>query len=165
MTKKNIFLLTSLLVFCFPVFSAEENADNKWKRVRNSDGITVYVKNIPGSAKVKARFELAINTNMELVKSIIDDMEKRKAWVPFLKESRVLEKISETEQIEYSLFDAPWPASDRDFVYRKKVQRKSNEEIVYETKYAPSRLMTEVDSVVPADLLWSKYTLQMIHQC
>ena len=159
-----IFLFMSLLALPFPVFAADENANENWKKVRDDHGITIYVKNIPDSAKVKARAELAINANMELVKLVVEDMTKRKSWVPFLKESRVLKKISDTEQIEYSLFDAPWPASDRDFVYRQKIQNKNEDEIIYETELAQTELMPEVDGVVRAELIESKYTLTMINE-
>ena len=164
MNTKNIFLVMSFLVLVFPVFAAEENANENWKKVRDSHGITIYVKNIPDSDKIKARAELAINANMELVKLVVEDMTKRKSWVPFLKESRVLKKISDTEQIEYSLFDAPWPASDRDFVYRQKIQNKNEDEIIYETELAQTELMPEVDGVVRAELIESKYTLTMINE-
>lgn len=154
----------SLLASLFPAYAADEHANEKWKRVRDSNGITIYVKNIAGSAKVKARAELAINANMELVKLVIEDMAKRKSWVPFLKESRVLKQISDTEQLEYSLFDAPWPASDRDFVYRQKIQHEHEGEIIYETELVQTELMPEVDGVVRAEIIESKYTLTMINE-
>ncbi|MCW8830584.1 MAG: START domain-containing protein, partial [Gammaproteobacteria bacterium] len=77
-------------------------------------------------------------------------------------ESRVLKNFSDTEKLEYSLFAAPWPASDRDFVYRKKLLHKDDEKIIFVMKVEESELMPEQDGVVRAEMIESLYTLTSI---
>ena len=102
---------------------------------------------------------MLINAGMEKVKSVLDDVANRKDWVPYLVESRVLKKYSDNEKLEYSLFDAPSPASDRDFVYYRQLLHKDATKIVFTMNVRESELMPEQDGVVRADLIESKYTL------
>lgn len=92
----------------------------QWKKTRDINGIQVYSIAIQDTAIVKARAVAIINAPLDKIQRLVNTLAQRPQWVPYLKYSRIIEKISETEHIEYSLFSAPWPASDRDFVYRVK---------------------------------------------
>lgn len=86
----------------------------------------------------------------------------RKQWVPYLSQSRVLHRFSENEKLEYSLFRAPWPASDRDFVYRMTLLHQDDVTISYSMVSEIHSLMPENDGVIRADLIESIYTLTAI---
>ncbi len=97
------------------------SADSKWQKIKDENGIQVYSIAVQESAIVKARAVAIINASLENIQQLVGNLSQRPQWVPYLKHSKIIEKISATEHIEYSLFSAPWPASNRDFVYR--VQR------------------------------------------
>ncbi len=97
------------------------SADSQWQKIKDKNGIQVYSIAMQESAIVKARAVAIINAPLEDIQQLVDNLPQRPQWVPYLKHSKIIEKISATEHIEYSLFSAPWPASNRDFVYQ--VQR------------------------------------------
>ncbi len=94
--------------------------DAKWIKIKDENGIQVYSIAMQNTAIVKARAVAIINAPLAKIQRLVDNLPRRPQWVPYLKHSRIIEKISPAEHIEYSLFSAPWPASDRDFVYRVK---------------------------------------------
>lgn len=93
-------------------------SDAQWQKIRDEDGIQVYSIAVQDTAIVKARAVAIINAPLEKIQRLVDDFAQRPQWVPYLQHSKIIEKISPAEHIEYSLFSAPWPASNRDFVYR-----------------------------------------------
>lgn len=94
--------------------------DAKWIKIKDENGIQVYSIAMQNTAIVKARAVAIINAPLAKIQRLVDNLPQRPQWVPYLKHSKIIEKISPAEYIEYSLFSAPWPASDRDFVYRVK---------------------------------------------
>ena len=109
------------------------------------------------------QWQIIIDVNMEKIQFYIDNLANRKKWVPYLKEVYVLKKISDTERLEYSYFSAPWPASDRDFIYRQRLLHKDNRKIIFSNSVEESALMPELDGVVRADMIESRYTLTSLN--
>lgn len=130
-----------------------------WEKIREEKGIIVYAQEIEGSDVIRVKTQMVIEAGIEEMQTFIEDISKRKEWVPFLAEARVLKVYTPTERLEYTLFDAPWPGSDRDFVYRRNLIYKDNEKIVMEMTSEESELMPEQDDAVRAELLESRYTL------
>jgi hypothetical protein len=125
-------ILLLLIVSTLQAVSAQDNqitvqpdfagsVDAKWIKIKDENGIQVYSIAMQDTAIVKARAVAIINAPLKNIQQLVDNLKQRPQWVPYLKYSKIIEKISPTEHIEYSLFSAPWPASNRDFVYR--VQR------------------------------------------
>lgn len=125
-------ILLLLIVATLQAVSAQDNqitvqpdsagsVDAKWIKIKDENGIQVYSIAMQDTAIVKARAVAIINAPLKNIQQLVDNLKQRPQWVPYLKYSKIIEKISPTEHIEYSLFSAPWPASNRDFVYR--VQR------------------------------------------
>ena len=156
-------LMLNLCVGCsFVLASSQEGKielDSVWQKIEDENGVLVYSHEIDGSDLIKVKTEVIIDANMEKIKSILDDVSHRKDWVPYLVESRVLKKYSEDEKLEYSFFVAPWPASDRDFVYCRRLLHKDNTKIIFTMTSKQSELMPKQDGVVRADLIESQYTL------
>lgn len=147
----NLFFLSS------KVFSGE--IENSWRKIKEENNVVVYSKEIDGSDIIKVKAEVAINEGMQIIQSIVDDVSYRPQWVPYLLQSRVLKEYSATEKLEYSHFVAPWPASDRDFVYYQRLLHKDEEKIVFVMSVIESELMPEQDWIVRADMIESQYTL------
>ena len=156
-------LMLSLCVCCSLALASDQDRQKEhvstWQKIKNRHGVIVYSHEVNDSDIIKVKAEVLINAGMEKVKSVLDDVANRKDWVPYLVESRVLKKYSDNEKLEYSLFDAPSPASDRDFVYYRQLLHKDATKIVFTMNVRESELMPEQDGVVRADLIESKYTL------
>lgn len=164
MLRKKI-LIILLLSFCVSsLFAATAKKEGPvWKQVRREGEITIYVHKDSADI-IKVKTDVAINANIKLVLEVLDSIEQRKSWVPFLKESRVLKEISETDNLEYSLFDAPWPASDRDFVYLQEMKARNAEEVIYSMRITETDLMPEKKGIVRAALIESEYTLTVMNE-
>ncbi|MDH3343568.1 MAG: START domain-containing protein, partial [Gammaproteobacteria bacterium] len=106
------------------IASIENISEDKkilWQKITEENGVVVYSQEIKGSDIVRVKAQIVIDVEMEKIQSFLDDLMYRKKWVPYLSEVRLLREYSATERLEYSHFSAPWPASDRDFVYRQKL--------------------------------------------
>ncbi len=140
-----------------------EPTQSPWEKIREEQGIVVYAQEIEGSDIVRVKTQIVIAANIEEIQAFIEDISKRKTWVPFLAEVRILRDYSHTEKLEYTLFEAPWPASDRDFVYRRKLIYKDDQKIIMEMTSEESELMPGQDDAVRAEILESRYTLIAIN--
>ena len=159
--KKHVLL--TIIVFSLNC-SAGKSSDIPWKKINEKDHIRVYSIEVPGSNILKIKAETIINTNIYRIQSILDNVEHRKNWIPYLKESRIIEKISDHKNIEFSLFTAPWPASDREFVYEITMIFKNNSSAIYQMKsiYHPDK--PENKSIIRADLMESSYKLTALSE-
>lgn len=161
---KNIFLLI-VIAFVFNINCfAEKSSDIQWQKINEKENIRVYSTEVPGSSILKIKAETIINTNISRIQSILDNVEHRKNWIPYLKDSRIIENISDQKNIEYSLFTAPWPASDREFVYEITMIFKNNSSAIYQMKSINHPGKPENESFIRADLMESSYILTALSE-
>jgi START domain len=141
------------------IFSETKNNTVKWKEINDKENIKVYSTEVSGSDILKIKTQTIIHAPILVIQSILDNVKHRKNWIPYLQKSSIIEVISDTEKVEYSLFSAPWPASDRDFVY-KLTQISSNKlNITYNmssVQYPHKPISTQM---IRADLMESTYIL------
>lgn len=105
------------LVFVTPALA------NSWEKIDDEDGIRVFRKEVAGSSVVAFRGEATFEAPIEKVLWVLGDNAHRTEWVDRLEKSVVLEKKGPYESIVYQHFSLPFPASDRDYVYRGKATR------------------------------------------
>lgn len=158
--KKTIALVSLLMITSFPVYSL--SGTTNWKLVKNEDGIKVFIARSSHSDIVKAKSSIDISFPISTVQSLLDNIEKRHEWIPYLKKSSIIKHKSEYESLEYSLFSAPWPASDRDFVYRLEMISSTKNKRVYKMQSEVSNLKPRNSGIVRAVLFESVYTLTSI---
>lgn len=142
------------------------SGDAQWKKIKDENGIQVYSIAMQDTAIVKARALATINAPLEKIKQLVDDFSQRPQWVPYLKHSKIIEKISPAEHIEYSLFSAPWPASNRDFVYRVEyVQQQvgNSLQLSYRMQSVAHRAMPLRPGLVRGEIFSSVYKLTAIN--
>lgn len=94
-----------------------------WQLIDTTEGIQIYKKVIEGSPIVAFRGEAIIEAPIGKVVHVLVDNKHRKDWVDRLVTTTVLEKPGLYEQTMYQEFDAPWPVSNRDLVFRGKIKR------------------------------------------
>jgi hypothetical protein len=170
-------ILLLLIVAPLQMVSAQNNqitvqadsagsVDSKWIKIKDKNGIQVYSIAMQDTAIVKARAVAIINAPLENIQQQVDNLAQRPQWVPYLKYSRIIEKISPTEHIEYSLFSAPWPASDRDFVYRvKRLQERlgSSLQLSYRMQSVEHKAMPLQPGLIRGEIFSSVYRLTPIN--
>jgi len=137
---------------------------NKWKLIKNENEIRVYILENNSSDIVKAKARTIVNSPINKIKSMLDDISHRHEWIPYLKNSIALSEYKNNKRIEYSHFSAPWPASDRDFVYQIELMSKSNKQLVYKMRSTESSSMPENKNRIRAELYESIYTLTALNK-
>lgn len=140
-------------------------SDAQWIKIKDENGIQVYSIGMQNTAIVKARAIAIINAPLEKIQRLVDNLPQRTQWVPYLKHSKIIENISATEHIEYSLFSAPWPASNRDFVYR--VQRSQQQtddqlQLSYRMRSVNHDVMPLQPGLIRGEIFSSVYRLTQI---
>lgn len=143
--------------------SANETDVTAWQEITNSQGIRVYSATAAETPIIKVKAIAEIDADLDSVLKIIEDETSYPEWVPYLSQAKVLQTISSNEKLVYNLFDAPWPARDRDFIYRLLVQRDENQ-LSYIMRSEISPLMPEQEKIVRAWLMESHYYLTRIDQ-
>ena len=67
-----------------------------------------------------------------------------------------------TLELAYYLEDAPWPASNRDFIYRQRLLHKDDKKIVFALNVEESDLMPEQDGIVRAEMIETTFRPKQI---
>lgn len=145
-----------------PESAMAESDTLEWQEVRNSEGIQIYTAKAVDTPIIKVKAVALIDASLNRVLAILDDETQYPKWVPYLSEAKLLQTVSTTEKLVYNLFDAPWPASNRDFVYRVVVSSQTENTLSYVMQSEPNSLMPEQKGVVRASLLESVYSLTSV---
>jgi len=134
-----------------------------WIQVKDKEGIQIYTQETAESPFVMAKGIITIEAKPEAILKVLDNNSNHPKWVPYLQESRKLQTISNTERLEYNLFNAPWPASNRDFIFRAKaIPSGHNNILTYSMKSEPSPLMPEQKDIVRGILHESTFKLTQL---
>ena len=117
-------VLTSLhilMVISLPAFSQT----GEWKLQKDENGIKIYTRHADGFAIDELKTESIVKAPMAAVVGVIMDADHYQDWIYACAESRVLQKISDTEQYQYQINDLPYPLSDRDIAIHLRVWKDS----------------------------------------
>jgi len=144
-----------LLLILLPAYCSAD-----WVQIKDKEGIQIYTRDVVGSPIVMAKGIITIDAQPETILKILDNNANHPNWIPYLQTSRRLQVISDTERLEYNLFDAPWPASNRDFVFRvKAIPGRHKNSLLFSMKSEPSPLMPEQQGIVRGMLYESTFRL------
>jgi hypothetical protein len=91
-------------------------ADAPWSLAKASDGIKIYVREVPNSRLREFRGEVELTATSERVVKVLHDAESFHKWMPDVVTSDLLQATA-TEQFHYLEHAAPWPVAQRDGVY------------------------------------------------
>lgn len=91
--------------------------DGDWELRKDDDGIRVWTRPVPGSALDEFRGQTEYQVTLHDLVVVMRDADKLVSWMPDCKASRLIER-NNGEQWHYMQTDLPWPAKDRDGVYR-----------------------------------------------
>jgi len=146
------------------VVASDQVPQVHWEEVRDTDGIKVFIGRIADEPIAMVKTEVIIDAGLGRIKEALDDVAGRVKWVPYLSESRILQELTPTEKLHYDRFAAPWPAADRDIVYRGTTVRESDREVVYAMKSESASSLPEQKGVIRAQLLESSYSLTALNE-
>ena len=158
MNKIKIYFVLLLITYCKPVFSNSPI----WEQINNENGIQVFIQNVSHSEIIRAKVSATINAPFKVVQQTLDDIDRRHEWIPFLQESKLVRSLENNKRIEYSLFSAPWPASDREFLYSLELIKDSKDEVIYKMHSVTSELMPDNEQYIRGYIYESRYTLKKI---
>jgi len=158
LAKRLCTLIVNLLVFG-TAYAETNNTTINWKKINDKENVSVYSTEVHGSNILKIKAQTILETSLSHVQSILDNVEHRSSWIPYLQKCMIVEKSSNTENVEYSLFSAPWPASDRDFVYKITQTLSTESKAIYYMTSIQHPRKPEHNTIVRAELMESTYIL------
>lgn len=90
-----------------------------WSDLGAKDGVTGgRMANNEGPQQV--RTQCTINKPVEQVRAFLWDFNNKSRWDEVLKEIRMVKPLGDNIRIMYEQSNAPWPVSNRDFVYAQR---------------------------------------------
>ncbi len=75
-----------------------------------------------GSDVISIRGEAVVAATARSIFEIMQDNRNAHKWIPLVSEKRDLEQVSDSERIEYTRIEMPWPMTDRYFINIGKVE-------------------------------------------
>lgn len=110
------------LLFLLPLF--EVSAQNEWVEEESQNDIKAYSRLKEGKDYYEFRTVFEVKTDLKTAFNLISNISHFKNWLPSTLESKVLKTESDSVLYAYTVTEAPWPASNRDLVF-KVVKRKT----------------------------------------
>ncbi|MBT6447691.1 MAG: hypothetical protein HOK38_02975 [Flavobacteriaceae bacterium] len=88
-----------------------------WKIASQTDGVIIYkAKKDDKSGIIPIKFQTDLNYSPSRVLAVLADSSRKTEWIPKLKSARTVKLIAETQRIEYTIYDSPWPFDNRSFL-------------------------------------------------
>lgn len=114
--------ILSLILMMFSGFPSSAALD-EWRLALHEKQIKVYTSKVEGSPYIAVKAELRIDSPLDRVADKMGNDGKCAEWRKNCKSARLLERVSENEQLVYTVMDLPWPLTDRDLVNRITTER------------------------------------------
>ncbi|SON49997.1 START domain-containing protein [Vibrio tapetis] len=134
------------------------NVSSYWQFDSNTDGITIHTHE-QKNGLVEIRAQMFTPTSYSAFLTLLEDSNNVPNWIDNASHSRVLSQISNTENIVYTQFTAPWPASDRDMVTYSKYWV-NDLGFTIEIKDAPETTLAEQSGYIRIHSVSASWTLQ-----
>ena len=119
------FLLSILVV----IISLPVTAQSDWNLGKETDGIKVYTRKVPGHKLKEVKAVATIYANIKAIEAIIADFDNHSNWVDNCAVSEVVERKDNGECFYYNTYTTPWPAKDRDAITHITFGERSDEEV------------------------------------
>jgi hypothetical protein len=92
-----------------------------WKKIKSSDGITVWTKDVPGTEVKQFRAKVSMKEKITRIVSALSDVESMHLWYGRVKSVKTLERISDNEGIYLLEYGLPFPFKNRFSTIRGKM--------------------------------------------
>jgi hypothetical protein len=108
------------LLLALPSYAAE------WRLDKDQNGIKIYTRAVAGSKIREFKAEILLNTSLNQVLAVFDDVPKFKTWHHKVDKSMQLQRGSVSDRVHYQNLKMPFPVTDRDFIVQSKVTGSEN---------------------------------------
>ena len=113
-----------LVVIFFGVFPFFSNAiDTNWTKVKEGNGIIIHTREYNDFGVKQVKAEMTLRTSLSSLVALVRRGDLYVDWSYQCSDSYLLEVKTDRIQYGYTKLDVPWPASDRDVVYKLKVSQ------------------------------------------
>lgn len=147
--------LTAVLFLTSFLFLNAQTNDG-WTLRKDKDGVKVYYKQ---STDI---YEIKLTTSLQIplagLIQLFSEVENYPKWGYKVMESRLLQRVSETEMYYYSRLDFPWPMSDRDLIMHTRLtQDPKTKRVIAISEAAPDYLpvVKDVERIRTAHTQWT----------
>lgn len=153
MERTFVYLLITLLLI------VNANPAFAWTLVRERDGITVWKREIAGSAIAQSLAKVTVESKLSPLVALIMDIDNEHSWIDSVDRSESLEQISASKLYGYTLSNAPWPVADRDAVVLTEAFQDPVTCVVQIHSHATPDQLPEKEGVVRIQKIDSLWTL------
>ena len=121
MRHNNKRIIIILILMVLPVISG---ADDQWQLIDESDGITLYAREVSGHSEMQFKGVCMVNRSLASVISVLSDTASYPRWFFRCIEANKIptKNPSEFHFMLYVAIDTPWPFTDRDVLYKSEVK-------------------------------------------
>lgn len=132
----NKLLQTFILLLSLSVCNVSAAED--WTLEKSESNYRLYSQNFPGSKFLQVKAEITFPAPTDKVLNYFGSGDQCWQWQNRCDSTKVLEQLSESEQIVHVVVDMPWPISDRDFLIhsQKRINKDSG---VFELSLSPAK--------------------------
>jgi len=129
--KSYLFVITLFLSLIFSTNIYSQNFDKTdWKLKTTDNNLKLYTRSNEQSGVKEVRIKTEINTTIEKLLSVLDDVSNYEKWVYKCSEAKMVKMVSKDDYYYYTRSDLPFPLSDRDIVVRSR-QWKDKDDVYY----------------------------------
>jgi len=116
-------LLSGILLLGFPAMAQET-----WERVKQTSAVTVYTKNVPGSAYKAFKAVGIVHATPHRLLQILQDVSSYPQWFAYSHTVRLLHSTLNAMYV-YMETDFPWPFRNKDMIYSLSVAENGGSEV------------------------------------
>jgi len=145
------------MLLALPVTATEP--DSSWQSVVEREEVAVYRRAVAGSPIDESLAITTLDASLSAATALILDIDNNYRWIDSVDQSRVIERISDTESINYTVSHAPWPVSDRDAVVRTRVSQDPDHLTVLISSEALPAFIPEKPGMIRVAVITSSWRL------
>ncbi len=113
-----------------PRASASPLPNDGWIETYSIPEMRIFRKEIPGTGLLAYRAEGTIPAPIGKLVTLMVETSRKPQWMDRVKEATILEQPSPMERIEYMHTVAPWPLTDREFLYYAKLEKSTESKTI-----------------------------------
>lgn len=130
-----------------------------WQLAKDENGIKVYTRHAEGFEVDELKAVLTMKAPLNAIVAVMVDVDHYVEWIYACTESRIIQKVSETEQYQYMVSDVPYPFSDRDNIVHFKVWQDSITKSVFTSSIGVPDFIPETEGRVRVPVYIAEYEL------
>lgn len=105
------------LLLLFTAIGHSED-DGTWRLEREKQGIKLFSRPVENSPYLMVKGEAIIHADLPQIAAVLRDISSFNKWVPDLIDARMVKPIDKNNEVDYYLYDFPWPFSNRDAILK-----------------------------------------------